>query len=84
MLRRQSEVADAIDQYGVNAVLCFYGWLLIIFVVLLFICLLKRRLMTLLNKKTSNHAGVGTRTNSQVTNTGLLPKAKQPSDTVPV
>jgi hypothetical protein len=36
MLRRQSEVADAIDQYGVNAVLCVYGWLLIIFVVLLF------------------------------------------------
>jgi len=29
-------VADAIDQYGVNAVLCVYGWLLIIFVVLLF------------------------------------------------
>jgi hypothetical protein len=36
MLRRQSEAADAIDQYGVNAVLCFYRWLLIIFVVLLF------------------------------------------------
>ncbi len=24
-------MADAIDQYGVNAVLCVYGWLLIIF-----------------------------------------------------